>query len=203
MTCGSCVSAIESNLKKLSGIESVSVALLTEQAIVIHDEASTSVYSIIDQIDLSGFDATLISSQPFANPKKPTPVLKRESSYLTVDSSPKLLEISFKVGGMTCASCSSSIETQIKKLDGVHLVSVALLAGRCKIRCDADAWTPDALRSEIEDLGFDAEILSATELNPTISSLSKSSHVSPVSEHRSQINIMGISNIEDARGQSS
>lgn len=125
--------------------------------------------------------------------------MKRDSSYLNVDSSPKLLEISFKVDGMTCASCSSSIETQIKQLDGVHLVSVALLAGRCKIRCDADAWTPDALRSEIEDLGFEAEVLSATELNPTISSLSKSSHVSPGSEHRSQINIMGIRNMEDAR----
>ncbi|PLW14565.1 hypothetical protein PCANC_15729 [Puccinia coronata f. sp. avenae] len=198
MTCGSCVSAIESNLKKLPGIQSVSVALLTEQAIVVHDETHTSVYSIIDQIDLSGFDATLISSQPLVDPKQ-----KKKHTALTMhlprdhDHVPHtLLEVSLKVDGMTCASCSSSIESQIKKLKGVHFVSVALMAGRCKIRCDLNAWTPDALRSEIEDLGFDAHVISAIHLNP---SLDKSSQVSLMSEHRSQIAIMGIHNMGDAR----
>ncbi|EFP89808.1 uncharacterized protein PGTG_15764 [Puccinia graminis f. sp. tritici CRL 75-36-700-3] len=197
MTCGSCVSAIETNLKKLPGVESVSVALLTEQAIIIHDEIEASVYSIIDQIDLSGFDATLINSQPFVDPKKEISI-KIDTNNID-SSSPKLLEISFKVDGMTCASCSSSIETQIKKLKGIHLVSVALMAGRCKIRCDASAWTADALCSEIEDLGFDAQVLSVIDLNPTLSSLSKSPRPSLISENRSQLTIMGIKSIEGAK----
>jgi Cu+-exporting ATPase len=199
MTCGSCVSAIETNLKKLPGVQSVSVALLTEQAIIIHDEVEASVYSIIDQIDLSGFDATLINSQPFVDPKKETSI-KIDTNNID-SSSPKLLEISFKVEGMTCASCSSSIETQIKKLKGIHLVSVALMAGRCKIRCDASTWTAHALCSEIEDLGFDAQVLSVIDLNPTLSSLSKSPRPSLISENRSQLTIMGIKSIEGAQGQ--
>ncbi|WAQ83959.1 hypothetical protein PtA15_4A410 [Puccinia triticina] len=198
MTCGSCVSAIETNLKKVPGVESISVALLTEQAVIIHEEEQASVYSIIDHIDLCGFDATLMSSHPFVNPKKETPG-KTDTIHLNTDSSPKLLEISFKVDGMTCASCSSSIETQIKKLPGVHLVSVALMAGRCKIRCDAKSWTADALRSEIEDLGFDAEVLSVVDLNPSLSSLSKSPQVSLMAENRSQLIIMGISNTQGAQ----
>ncbi|POW02723.1 hypothetical protein PSTT_11612, partial [Puccinia striiformis] len=188
MTCGSCVSAIETNLKKLPGVVSV---------IIIHDEIHASVYSIIDQIDLCGFDATLISSQAFVDPKKKDTTVKIDAAI--IDSSPKLLEISLKVDGMTCASCSSAIETQIKKLKGVHMVSVALMAGRCKIRCDANVWTADDLRSEVEDLGFDAEVLSVIDLNPSLSSISKSPQVSLMSEHRSQLTIMGIHNIADAQ----
>ncbi|KAI8453193.1 E1-E2 ATPase-domain-containing protein, partial [Phakopsora pachyrhizi] len=46
---------------------------------------------------------------------------------------------------------------------GIRSVSVALIAGRCKLELDPTIWSPEQITSEIEDLGFDAQLLSVVE----------------------------------------
>ena len=61
MTCGSCVSSIETMLGQQPGIRSVSVALLAERAVVEYDEAQGwTPQKIADEIDDIGFEAQVI-----------------------------------------------------------------------------------------------------------------------------------------------
>lgn len=219
MTCASCVSAIESNLSKLDGLQSISVALLTQLATVIHDPSILPVLHIIHQIDLSGFDATLLSSDPF-HPIPPSSSTPYHPSYPSTSkplnihpssSSSDLLlqppnslshssQILLKVDGMTCASCSSTIEIQIKKLAHIHSVSVALLAGTCKIDYDPQHWDPDRIRSRIDHLGFHTQLISILQPNPPLLNPNlKSPQLSLISEHHSQLDILGISNPQHAQ----
>lgn len=102
---------------------------------------------------------------------------------------------------MTCASCSSTIEIQIKKLAHIHSVSVALLAGTCKIDYDPQHWDPDRIRSRIDHLGFHTQLISILQPNPPLLNPNlKSPQLSLISEHHSQLDILGISNPQHAQG---
>ncbi|KAK0521345.1 Cu(2+)-transporting P-type ATPase [Tilletia horrida] len=63
----------------------------------------------------------------------------------------------FKIGGMTCGACVESIEKMLRTQPGIIAVSVALLAEKAVVHYDPLRWTPAAIASEIEDIGFDAE----------------------------------------------
>ncbi|GAA5904874.1 heavy metal translocating P-type ATPase [Sporobolomyces salmoneus] len=64
MTCGSCVSAIESALRSSPGILKVSVALATERATVSYDpKILGGPRDVVDLIEDVGFDATLASDE--------------------------------------------------------------------------------------------------------------------------------------------
>lgn len=58
MTCASCVMRIETGLNKLAGVQDASVNLATNEALVHYDPASTSVRSIVEQIEKTGYEAT-------------------------------------------------------------------------------------------------------------------------------------------------
>lgn len=60
---------------------------------------------------------------------------------------------------MTCSNCSGTIEAGLSALKGVASCKVALLAEKAEIVYDPSVLTPQALCSEIEDLGFDTEII--------------------------------------------
>lgn len=62
--------------------------------------------------------------------------------------------------GMTCSSCVATIETALKSVEGVQSADVSLLASKAIIR-HVDEVTPDTLKSTVEDVGFDAEVLSS------------------------------------------
>lgn len=177
MTCGACVSAIESNLSNKPGIHSISVALLAEKAIINYDSTLWSSQSLIEAIDDTGFDAELIQDVPINTPN-PQPT-----------SIPHTLQL--KVLGMTCASCSSTIERQIGSLDGILLVSVALLAQSATVQFTPSVWTPEQIVSEIEDLGFDAQIISVSSSSAPHGLDSKKVD-KLMTESKSVINIYGL-----------
>ncbi|KAI8869725.1 heavy metal translocatin [Ramicandelaber brevisporus] len=62
MTCASCVGTIERELKKLNGIQSVCVTLMTESAIVEYDPQTIGVRDIVRSIEQLGFDAMVRTS---------------------------------------------------------------------------------------------------------------------------------------------
>ncbi|KAH9808333.1 E1-E2 ATPase-domain-containing protein [Melampsora americana] len=177
MTCGACVSSIESNLSNKTGIHSISVALLAEKAIINYDSTLWSSQSLIQAIDDTGFDAELIQDLPIltSNPQPTT-------------SLPHTLQL--KVLGMTCASCSSTIERQIGSLDGIHHISVALLAQSATVQFIPSVWSPEKIVSEIEDLGFDAQIISVSSSSPHELNSNKVEKL--MSESKSLINIYGL-----------
>ncbi|KAF9006171.1 E1-E2 ATPase-domain-containing protein [Cyathus striatus] len=125
MTCGSCVEAIEGMLRDQKGIHSIKVALLAERGVVEYDPAFWTVPKIIDEISDIGFDATLIP---------PT----------------RADVVQLRVYGMTCSSCTSSIESGLGAMPEL-----------CTVHFDRGTITPREMVDLIEDMGFNAILADA------------------------------------------
>ncbi|KAI0046725.1 heavy metal translocatin [Auriscalpium vulgare] len=131
MTCGSCVESIEGMLRDQPGIVSVKVALLAERGVVEYDPNTWTPDKLMSEISDIGFDATLI-------PKARTD------------------EITLRVYGMTCASCTGTVETELAKLPGISNVAVSLATETAKVTFDRALVGPREMVERIEELGFDA-----------------------------------------------
>lgn len=66
--------------------------------------------------------------------------------------------VKMRVEGMTCHSCSSTIEGKVGKLQGVQRIKVSLNSQEATIVYEAHLITPEELRSQIESAGFFATI---------------------------------------------
>lgn len=62
----------------------------------------------------------------------------------------------FQVGGMTCSACSSGIERNVGKLDGVKFVSVSLMDKSMTVDYDENLINADKIVAVIERLGYTA-----------------------------------------------
>ncbi len=67
----------------------------------------------------------------------------------------------FSIGGMSCSACSSGIERNVKKLNGINSVSVSLLAKEMQVDFDETLISDEKIIAVIEKLGYTAEIASA------------------------------------------
>lgn len=63
-------------------------------------------------------------------------------------------KVDIMVSGMTCASCSSRVERDLSKSNGVKEATVNLLAERATIEYDDEDTNPENLVKVIEDAGF-------------------------------------------------
>lgn len=60
------------------------------------------------------------------------------------------------INGMTCASCSSSIENKINSLDGIKYINVNLVTGKGKVEYNVEKINIRTILNEINHMGFDA-----------------------------------------------
>jgi len=134
MTCASCVAAIEKHILKLTGVVSISVALISSKGEAEYDPARISDQQIADSITNLGFPTELLESE------------NKEGS----------LEVSIK--GMTCSSCVNQIEKQLLQVPGVLSASVALTTEKGKIKFDRALVGPRDILAAITDLGFQAKV---------------------------------------------
>lgn len=67
----------------------------------------------------------------------------------------------YRIGGMTCASCSSTVEKHIKSLDGTISANVNLLLNEAEVLMDPLKLSPDQVAEAIETIGFDATLTSS------------------------------------------
>ncbi|KAI9226313.1 MAG: putative CCC2-P-type ATPase [Piptocephalis tieghemiana] len=151
MTCASCVAAIESGLSGLPGIISVSVALLAERAEIHYPQGSFTPEALVDHVEDLGFEASHISTSTI------TPLLDLgKGKDSSVPSTPALASIELRLFGMTCASCSGTIEREVSAMPGVTNASVNLILERGSFTYDPNQVGPRDLVERIEELGFDA-----------------------------------------------
>jgi len=64
--------------------------------------------------------------------------------------------VTFKVTGMTCMGCVSSVKRVLTGLDGVKTVDVSLDQAQAIVQYDGGKATPAQLKAAIEDAGFEA-----------------------------------------------
>lgn len=163
MTCGACTSSVESGLKDVEGVGSVSVSLVMERAVVTHDADKIGAEQIRDMIDDRGFDATVISSD-----RPETPLFDISDEEDVEDDGEEeeadllgggIYATTLHVGGMTCGACTSAVEGAFKGVPGIKSFSISLLSERAVIEHDPNIMTSEKLAETIEDTGFDAEVL--------------------------------------------
>ncbi|CAG8128014.1 unnamed protein product [Penicillium olsonii] len=152
MTCGACTSAVESGLKDATGIHSVDVSLLSERAVVEHDTDLITAEQIADIIEDRGFGARVLDTS-VVGPQTSTSIGSEEKSGI--------LATTVAIGGMTCGACTSSVESALSSVDGVIQFNISLLAERAVIVHDSTIIPAEKIPDLIEDVGFDASIVSS------------------------------------------
>lgn len=145
MTCAACSGAVERALKQMNGVEQVEVNLLRARAQVHFLEGTATAEQLVDEIELIGFDASILSVT---------------SATLGTGTAPNR-RVELSVQGMTCAACSGAVERALRNAhSGILDVQVNLLRSKAVIRCTAEAPSAEAMAGEVEDCGFEAKVIS-------------------------------------------
>lgn len=127
MHCAGCVNSVEKALSNISEIESVSVQLTTETAVIETSGDSFPAEKVKDAIEKAGYEL----DEPFGD------------------------SVTFDVSGMTCTGCSSAVEKSLKRKGGVISATVNLAAEKAYVKFDTSQTTIKDLEEAIRDAGYE------------------------------------------------
>lgn len=69
-------------------------------------------------------------------------------------STSDLIDLTFRVDGMTCASCVARVEKALKAVPGVKSAALNLATERATVRADPDT-SPESLYAAVEKAGYE------------------------------------------------
>ncbi|XP_034894647.1 probable copper-transporting ATPase HMA5 [Populus alba] len=142
MTCAACAGSVEKAVKRLPGIREAVVDVLNDKAQVLFYPSFVSEETIRETIEDAGFEATLIQEE-------------------TSDKSTQVCRI--RINGMTCTSCSSTVEQALQAIPGVQKAQVALATEEAEVHYDPKILSCNQILEAINDTGFEAVLLSTGE----------------------------------------
>ncbi|XP_021815491.1 probable copper-transporting ATPase HMA5 isoform X1 [Prunus avium] len=142
MTCSACAGSIEKAVKRLPGIREAAVDVLNNTAHVLYYPSFVTEEKICETIEDVGFEAKLIKEE-------------------TIDKSRQVCRIS--ISGMTCTSCSSTVESALQAIHGVQRAQVALATEEAQVHYDPKIISYNQLLETVENTGFEATLISLGE----------------------------------------
>ncbi|KAH7550296.1 hypothetical protein JRO89_XS13G0166600 [Xanthoceras sorbifolium] len=142
MTCSACAGSVEKAVKRLPGIHEAVVDVLNNKAQVLFYPSFVNEERIRETIEDVGFQATLIEDE-------------------TSEKSTQICRI--HINGMTCTSCSSTVEKALQAIQGVQRAQVALATEEAQVQYDPNIVSYNQLQEVIEDTGFEAILISTGE----------------------------------------
>ncbi|KAI5601494.1 hypothetical protein BDE02_01G095200 [Populus trichocarpa] len=142
MTCAACAGSVEKAVKRLPGIREAVVDVLNNKAQVLFYPSFVNEETIRETIEDAGFEATLIQEE-------------------TSDKSTQVCRI--RINGMTCTSCSSTVEQALQAIPGVQKAQVALATEEAEVHYDPKILGCNQILEAINDTGFEAVLLSTGE----------------------------------------
>ncbi|XP_039911104.1 copper-transporting ATPase 2 [Hirundo rustica] len=163
MRCKSCVRNIEGNTSDLPGIKSIKVSLEQKCAVVQYSPdliTLSALQQAIESLPPGNFKVSLLNGSEVHEAASPSGAF----TYNVIRQPPKGTTQSavIKISGMTCNSCVQSIEGAISQRQGVQRVAVSLAGSTGTIHYDPAVTSGEELRAAIEDMGFDASVLTDT-----------------------------------------
>lgn len=126
MHCAGCAASVEKAIKRVEGVQNVSVQLTTETADIEY-EGSYPQQEIQQAVEKAGYELS-------------------ENQHSG--------EISFDIEGMHCAGCSAAVEKAAMKAEGVNSATVNLAAGKAFIEYDSGIISPEEIARRIDDAGY-------------------------------------------------
>ena len=127
MTCAACSTAVERAVRKLPGITEANVNLTAENLHLSYDESQVSLDSVVRAVDDAGYKAVI------------------PSQHAQLD-----------IQGMTCASCSATVERVVGKLPGVQNANVNLSAETLTLDYDPAEISLQQVVGAVADAGYQA-----------------------------------------------
>lgn len=124
MSCASCAATVEKAVQRLEGVEKSEVNLANETLSVTYQSDDVSAEDIKQAVSAAGFSA----QEP-------------------------VMENTFHIEGMSCASCAATVEKAVKKIPGVDFSEVNLANETLQTRHRASV-TPSVIEKAVKEAGF-------------------------------------------------
>ncbi|XP_017926882.1 copper-transporting ATPase 2 isoform X2 [Manacus vitellinus] len=163
MHCKSCVRNIEGNISAVPGIKSIKVSLEQKCAVVEYSPdliTLSALQQAIESLPPGNFKVCLLNGSEANKGASPSPAFTGDLIKQPLQDPTCIVVI--KIDGMTCNSCAQSIERTISERQGVQQVAVSLAGSTGTIHYDPAVTNGEELRAAIEDMGFDASVLTDT-----------------------------------------
>ncbi|NWV92176.1 ATP7B ATPase, partial [Machaerirhynchus nigripectus] len=160
MHCKSCVRNIEGNTSDLPGIKSIKVSLEHKRAVVQYSPdliTLSALQQAIESLPPGNFKVSLLNGSEANKAASPSGAFTCNLIRQPLQGMTHTAVI--KIDGMTCNSCVQSIEGAISQRQGVQRVAVSLAGSSGTIHYDPAVTSGEELRAAIEDMGFDASVL--------------------------------------------
>lgn len=170
MHCNSCVKNIEGNISALSGVKKIEVSLEEKEGKITYSPRHTTGKALEKSIGEMGFEASMkrivdvLTQNELALSEDRITDNKESESLENCHKNSNDVKISVK--GMTCHSCVRTIEQGVSKQPGVQAVKVSLKNEEAAVTYDPSITDPGTLREAIDDMGFDASLLSPSASPP-------------------------------------
>jgi len=129
MTCAACSAAVERAVRKLPGVSEANVNLTAENLHLSYDESQVSLENVVKAVEDAGYKAVI------------------PSQHAQLD-----------VHGMTCASCSATVERVVSKLPGVQNANVNLAAETLTFDYDPAEISLQQVVGAVAEAGYQAVV---------------------------------------------
>jgi len=136
MTCSSCAQTIEKALNKTDGVDQAQVNFAAEKAYVDYDSSKVDENKLVEVVKGTGYD------------------VKQEREKVTL-----------KIGGMTCASCATTVEKALNKADGVYEASVNIATEKGTVEYDPGVLSKNDFKEIVAKTGYDVTGFEGDEQN--------------------------------------
>jgi Cu+-exporting ATPase len=131
MTCGVCVTRVDTALRNVPGVTHVEVSLSSARAIVRSEHMHADTRRIGEAVFRAGYIPGRVSFE-------------------------------FRISGMNCATCRSSVKDAIRSVRGVIKADLDFASGRARVEASANVAAATIV-SAIERLGYGAKLVAPFE----------------------------------------
>lgn len=161
MTCSSCSGTVENALKCVNGVQLANVNLTTNTATASYYGEIVTAKALVAEIESVGFDAEILIDEEATKAS-----VSEDSNTRNPIHTKELGESSYRllllgIEGMTCSSCSGTVENALRSVPGVQVstVVVALSTNTATLQYNPAQVQATQIINEVEDVGFGAEVL--------------------------------------------
>jgi P-type Cu+ transporter len=130
MSCASCARGLEGALKETEGVQEASVNFAAGKAYITYDPEKLSMEKILQRISEAGYEGK-------------------------AEKDEDITDVVFKIGGMSCASCALTLESNLKKEPGVLEASVNFAAEKAIVKYDRSKVSRAALDELVLFAGYE------------------------------------------------
>lgn len=143
--CRPSLQRVQEQLAALEGVSSVRGSLQERELMVTYGPLLVTQQDLRQHIRARGF-----SARPLADAAL--------RCWQEVPSDWSAQSVTLRIAGMSCSSCSSSIQERLSQMGGVKASAVSLSEGTATVTFDPGLTEAELLRAAIADMGFEASL---------------------------------------------